>query len=160
MSTSIRTVSWQGGYCGGRPDLGSVPPPTATSRFFRIAFFRDDNGSPYALGVAGGSALYEITVTPADAHERFAFDTGSTTGGCAREAPNASYYDYFAVLPIPFPVTAGIRYWLIVRADMRETGGTWGWRTGTHDNNHSKLLGPLSALITTPVDLAFSLSDQ
>lgn len=160
VTTTIRAVSWQGGYCGGAPLSGPVTPPVATSRSFQIAFFRDDNGSPYALGVSGGSALYEVTVTPADANERFAFDTGPTAGGCVREAPNASYYDYTAVLPTPFAVAAGVRYWLIVRADMRDTGGTWGWRTGTHDNNHSKLLGPLSTLITFPADLAFSLSDQ
>jgi hypothetical protein len=130
-----------------------VPPPVATSRSFQIAFRPDANGRP------SDRTLYGVTFTPADAHEQFAFDTGPTTGSCDREAPNASYYDYTAVLPTPFPITAGIRYWLIVRADMRDTGGIWGWRTGVNDNNYSMLNGPLSALLTSPVDFAFSLSD-
>ena len=157
VTTAIRTVSWQGGYCGGSPAVGPLPPPVATSPSFQIAFHRDSNGSP-----SGSPSLadYDVTLTPADAHEQFAFDTGPTTGQCTSEAPNASYYDYTAVLPSPFPITAGVRYWLSVRADMRNAGASWGWRVGMRDNNHSKVNAPQSSLLTTTFDLAFSLSDR
>ena len=154
-TTAIRTVSWQGGYCGGA--LGPLPPPVATSPSFQIAFHRDNNGSPSGYPLL---ADYDVTLTPADAHEQFAFDTGPTTGQCISEAPNASYYDYTAVLPSPFPITAGTRYWFSVRADMRNAAALWGWRVGMEDNNHSKMNGPQSSIVTTPWDLAFSLSDQ
>jgi hypothetical protein len=156
VTTAIRTVSWQGGYCGGSPLFGPLPPPVATSPSFQIGFHRDSNGSPSGYPLL---ADYDVTLTPADAHEQFAFDTGPTTGQCTSEAPNASYYDYTTVLPTPFPITAGIRYWFSVRADMR-AGGSWGWRVGMHDNNYSKMNGPQSSLVTTTWDLAFSLSDR
>ena len=156
VTTAIRTVSWQGGYCFGSPALGPLPPPVATSPSFEIAFHHDNNGSPSGYPLLSD---YAVTLTPADAHEQFVFDTGPTTGECGSAAPNASYYDYTAVLPSPFPITAGIRYWFSVRADMR-AGGSWGWRVGMQGNNHSKQNAPMSSVATTPWDLAFSLSDQ
>ena len=158
-TTTIRAVSWQGGYCtgGATPPPGTIPqpPPTAASSSFQLAFYRDDsNGRPGWLG----AALYEVTLTPVEAHEQFAFDSGSTANGCSWQSPNATYYDYTAVLPTPFPVTAGTRYWLLVRADTRNTGIAWGWRLGKQDNNYSADVSQF--LYTYPWDLAFSLSDQ
>jgi hypothetical protein len=154
-TTAIRTVSWQGGYCrGGLPGQGPVPPPAAPSSIrFQVGLYPDDNGRPNEFG-----PLYEVMLTPSEAHEQLTFDTGPTEGGCSVEAPNASYYDYSAVLPTPLPVTAGVRYWLMVRADIGDSAVPWGWRIGTQDNNYSALSGPLGALLTAPVDLAFSLS--
>ncbi len=157
VTTTIRTVSWQGGYCsgGGPPGTRPQPPPTAASSSFQLGFYRDDNsGRPNWLS----AALYEATLTPADVHEQFAFDSGSTANGCAWESPNATYYDYTAVLPMPFPVTTGTRYWLLVRADTGNTGIAWGWRIGMQDNNYSAVYS--QNLQTSKVDLAFSLSDQ
>ena len=159
VTTMIRTVSWQGGYCSGGatppPGTRPQPPPTAASSSFQLTFYRDDNsGRPNWLS----AALYEVTLTPADVHEQFAFDSGSTANGCAWESPNATYYDYTAVLPSPFPVTAGTRYWLLVRADTGNTGIGWGWRVGKQDNNYSADI--VQSLQTNPFDLAFSLSDQ
>lgn len=115
-----------------------------------------DNNSGYPNWPS--TALYEVTFTPADVHERFTFDSGSTANGCSWESPNATYYDYTAVLPTPFPVTAGTRYWLLVLADTRNTGIGWGWRVGRQDNNHSANM--VQSLQIGPFDLAFSLSDQ
>src|SRR5262245_29613269 len=42
VGTAIRTVSWQGGYCGGG-SFAPVPPPVATSRSFEITFYADAN---------------------------------------------------------------------------------------------------------------------
>ena len=158
-STTIRTVSWEGGYCtgGASPPPGTAPqpPPTAGSSSFQIAFYRDDNsGRPGWLG----AALYDVTVTPAEAHEEFVFDSGTTANGCSWELPNATYYDYTAVLPTPFPVTVGTRYWLLVRADTRATGIAWGWRVGQQDKNYSADV--TQSLYTYPWDLAFALSEQ
>ena len=156
-TTAIRTVSWQGGYCrGGLAGQGPVPPPaTPSSRGFEVGLYSDDNGRPNQFGT-----LYKFMLSPSEAHEQFTVDTGPTSGACGVEAPNASYYDYSAVLPTPFPVTAGVRYWLMVRADVIGDSPipVWGWRIGTQDNNTSALLGPGGAVLTDRVDLAFSLS--
>lgn len=158
VTTTIRTVSWQGGYCSGGvtppPGTRPQPPPTAASSSFQLAFYPDDNGRPAWFR----RALSEVTLMPAEAHEQFTFDSGSTADGCAWQAPTATYYDYTAVLPMPFPVTAGTRYWLLLRADTGNTGIAWGWRIGMQDNNYSAF--QVQGLQTSQVDLAFSLSDQ
>jgi len=158
VTTTIRTVSWQGGYCGGPLvlPLGTPqPPPVAAASSFEVVFYRDDtNGRPAWYS----TPLYEVTFTPADAHEQFTFDSGSTGNRCTVYPPTATYYDYTAVLPTPFPVTAGTRYWLLVRAIPRTTGIVWGWRLGQQDNNYAVSWG--QSLDTGPFDLAFRLSDQ
>ena len=159
VTTAIRTVSWQGGYCSGGatppPGTSPQPPARAAASSFQLGFYRDNNGGYPNWPSA---ALYEVTLTPADVHERFAFDSGSTANSCSWESPNASYYDYTAVLPTPFPVTAGARYWLLVLADTRNTGIGWGWRVGRQDNNYSASM--VQSLHTYSFDLAFSLSDK
>ena len=159
VTTSIRTVSWQGGYCtgGATPPPGTPPrpPPAAASSSFHVAFYADDNGRPAIFG----RALYEVTLTPVEAHEQFAFDSGSTAGGCNWQVPNATYYDYMAVLSIPFPISAGTRYWLGIVGDTRNTGMAWGWRLGVEDNNHSAYQIQ-SSRETSSNDLAFSLSPR
>lgn len=159
VATTIRAVSWQGGYCtgGANPPPGSSPqpPPTAASTSFQLAFYRDDT---YGRPAWGSAALYDITVTPAEAHEQFAFDSGPTANGCGWQSPNATYYEYTAVLPTPFPVTAGTRYWLLVRGDTRNAGIAWGWRLGKRDDNYSASNTQL--VYTNPWDLAFALSDR
>ena len=158
VTTAIRTVSWQGGYCGGLPSAGAVAPPTANSRAFVITFYPDQNGTPQLYG---GSQLYEVTFSPADAHERFTFDTGATANVCDNQTPNASYYEYTAVLPAPFSVTTGRRYWLSVRADVPyDMPISWGWRVGTPDNNYSVFSGLGTSLVTSTADLAFVLTDR
>jgi hypothetical protein len=160
LSIAIRTVSWQGGYvgdCAGAASGRPVSPPTAVSRAFVIDLYPDHNGSPELYG---GVQLYEVMLSPTDAHERFTFDTGATAASCDTQTP-ASYYEYTAVLPTPFSVAAGTRYWLSVRADMPNNMPiNWGWRVGTQDNNYSVFSGLGLSLVTSTVDLAFSLSDR
>jgi hypothetical protein len=159
MTATIRTVSWQGAYYRGAraPGTPPLPPPAAASSSFQVGFYRDVNGHP-----GTSVALYEVTFTPAEVSEQFAFESVSPAGGCAREVPPATYYDYTAVLPMPFPLTAGTRYWLLVLADTRGTGIPWGWRAGTRDNNYSvyQVGGQGDLLRTFSTDLAFSLSSQ
>ena len=69
---------------------------------------------------------------------------------------DCAYYDYTAVLPTPFPVTAGRRYWLLVRA----TGAQWGWRIGKEDDSISARGDLHEGIFTIPTDLAFSLSSR
>ena len=151
VTTAIRAVAWQGGYCGAAP-LGAVaPPPTADSRAFVVSFYADRNGMPQPYG---GTELYQVRLTPADANEQFTFDSGATANAC-------SYYQYTALLPTPFPVTAGTRYWLAVQADVRgDVGTSWGWRAGTPDNNYSVVSGLGIQMLASTADLAFSLSDR
>lgn len=157
VTAIIRTVSWQGGYCagaGGFPGAPPISPPAAAARSFQILFYSDVGGRPNW----NGAPLYDVTVSATDAHEQFTFDTGPTTAGCNQQPWTASYYDYAAVLPTPFAVTAGTRYWLIVLADTRGTRTTWGWRVGRADNNYSMVNGQGGVLSTQTIDFAFSLS--
>ena len=159
VTTAIRTIAWQGGYCGGTPFGAVAPPPTANSRAFVVSFYADRNGMPQPFG---GTELYQMRLTPAEAHEQFTFDSGATANGCGSQTPNATYYQYSADLATPFSVTAGTRYWVLVQADIPgNVGIAWGWRAGTHDNNYSVVSGPQGLpLLTSTIDLAFSLSDR
>jgi hypothetical protein len=157
-STSIRAVSWQGGYCNpivpGQPPV--VAPRADSTSAFQIWFVADRNGTPQTT-----SMLYQMTLTAGEAHEAFAFDAHTATGVVyVQNEADCAYYDYTAVLPMPFPVTAGTRYWLQIRA--REGAGKlgifWGWRVGSLDNGISAT-GSVhgNTLTTKPIDLAFSL---
>lgn len=148
-SAAIRAVSWQGGHCRA-PNAGSNGPPAAVGTF-HVSFYADNNGRPSFIG----TDLYRVTLTAAEAHEQFALEARGRD--YLRNEADCTYYDYTAVLPNLFPVTAGTRYWLLIR---RGDGvGPWGWRVGRQDNGMSargsQRLGDLSIL---PKDLAFSLS--
>ena len=146
---TIRTVAWQGGYCTSKGPLlpPSAGPPRPISSKFQLWFVRDVNGRP-----ASFTYLSEFILTSDDAHEQFVFDSVRSDDDCA-------YYDYAAVLPRPFPVTAGTRYWLLIRADIGNGLARWGWRVGQQDNSISAQ-GALNGggIGTVPRDLAFSLS--
>lgn len=144
VDTTIRSVSWQGAYCSSMLDAAQRGASSAKS--FRVSFGKGFNGLPFF----GGDG-YAVNLTPAEAHEQFAFDGASGEFRCA-------YYDYTAVLPTPFPLTASTRYWLLIRA---ESDGRWGWRVGIPDNGVSAR-GSLhgTVVVTEPKDLAFSLSNR
>lgn len=135
VTAAIRTVSWQGAYCrkGIRADSNS----------FYVGFDRDKNGRPEYLGT-----LYFVTLTPAEMKEQFAFEIAGRDESCY-------YYDYTAVLPTPFPVTAGSRYWLQIVARRDDTN--WSWRAGQPDNGIAALESR-SVFFMLTKDLAFSLS--
>ena len=109
-----------------------------------------------AISFSQGAALpdgfsrYRVILTPAEAHEQFAFNAAANENVCA-------YYDYTAVLPTPFPVTARTRYWLLIRAGRSEEG-YWGWRFGRFDNGISAGGSPNPGIRGQARDLAFSLS--
>jgi hypothetical protein len=113
-----------------------------------VSLFHDFNGRPQSF-----APRYELTLTSAEAHEQFAFDAVRSDADCA-------YYDYMAVLPMPFAMTAGTRYWLLIRADIEATGRPWGWRVGGPDNGISATATPNSGMFTEPRDLAFSLTSE
>jgi hypothetical protein len=146
---TIRNVSWQGAYCvlkgGGRPP--SAGPPRGVATTFQVGFDRDLNGRPLNFS----PTLHQVRLTSAEVHEQFAFDSVRGDADCA-------YYGYTAVLSVPFPVTAGTRYWLLIRAG--ESGATWGWRVGQQDNGVSAAGSLNPGIRTQPRDLAFSLTSE
>jgi len=144
-TATIRTVSWQGGYCQRR----GLAPISATAISFDVSFYPDGNGRPQYFG----TSLYAARFTPAEAREQFAFDSSWNELDCA-------YYDYTAILPTPFPVTAGTRYWLLIMAEIGSTGPSWGWRLGGQDNGISARGTLKGGIFTSPSDLAFSLSNR
>jgi hypothetical protein len=148
-AATIRAASWQGGYCNRKgPGLPLFGPPRADSIAFHVSFFHDDNGRPQDY-----APQYEVTLSSAEAHEQLAFDSVRSDADCA-------YFDYTAVLPTPFAVTAGTRYWLLIRADLEATGSPWGWRVGRSNNGISVSGTPNSGMFTVPRDLAFSLTRE
>ena len=147
-AATIRTVAWQGGYCTSKGPLlpPSAGPPRPISSRFQVWFVRDVNGRPELFNY-----LSELILTSADAHEQFMFDSVRSDADCA-------YYDYTAVLPTPFPVTAGTRYWFLIRADIGNGLAPWGWRVGQQDNSISARGDLNRGIYTDARDLAFSLS--
>ena len=147
---TIRAVSWQGGYClqkgPGLPPRDG--PPRTVAKTFELWFVRDANGRPQE-----GAILQQLTLTSAEAHEQFAFDSVRNDADCA-------YYDYTVVLPRPFSAMAGTRYWLRIRADIGGALAPWGWRVGQQDNGVSASGTGNSGNIIVARDLAFSLSSQ
>ena len=77
----------------------------------------------------GAEAAKELT----EALRNQARRTRSSAFDAVRSDADYAYYDYTAVLPMPFPVTAGARYWLLIRADRLDTefigAGAWANRT-------------------------------
>jgi hypothetical protein len=139
VTGTIRTVSWQGGYCrSGKPREDSNP--------FHVSLIPDNNGRP----VYPWASRYDFRLTPAEWQEQFAFEVVRGDASCY-------YYDYTAVLPTPFPVTAGTRYWLQIVA-LRDDAN-WSWRAGKPDNGISARESRLEIDMQTR-DLAFSLSSE
>ena len=141
VTAAIRTVSWQGAHCRWGAAAISVG-----SKSFHIGFYRDRNGRPDYLG-----ALYNVTLEPGETQERFAFEVVPSRD------ESCYYYDYTAVLPTPFSVTAGTRYWLGISAHSDQSG--WAWRAGQPDNDTSARESRLQIFMLTK-DLAFSLSSE
>ena len=149
-STTIRAVSWQGGYCDSKgPGLPPrVSPPRPASSTFQLSFLPDSNGRPKDF-----ASPSPLTLTSAEAHEQLAFDVDRSDAYC-------SYYNYAAALSTPFPVTAGTRYWLLIRAYIGAGESPWGWRIGQQDNSVSAQGALNGGIFIVTRDLAFSLSDQ
>lgn len=141
VTSTIRTVSWQGGYCRAR-GAGT----RADSNSFHVGFTRDVNGRPDYP-----STLYNVTLAPGETREQFAFEV------VPDRDRSCYYYDYTAVLPRPFPVTAGTRYWLQIFASRDDAN--WSWRAGKPDNGTSASESRLQIFMLTQ-DLAFSLSSD
>jgi hypothetical protein len=148
-TATIHAVSWQGGYCRRR-DPDPADPPPAVSRSFDVWLYLDNNGRLPSFS----GPQHRVTLTPAEAHEQFAFETGRGERDCA-------YYDYTAVLPTPLSVTAGTRYWLLIRAgDNGNMGISWGWRVGIRDNGISAYGTLKGGVFAASNDLAFSLASR
>ena len=148
-SAAIRAVSWQGGHCRA-PNAEPNGPPASVGTF-NVSFYADNDGRPSFPA----NVLYRVTLTAAEVREQFAFEARGRD--YQRSEADCIYYDYTAVLPNLVPVTAGTRYWLLIRRG--DGAGAWGWRVGRQDNGMSARgtirAGELSIL---PKDLAFSLS--
>lgn len=147
-ATTIRTVKWQGGY--------SPNKPAATS--FTIAFFPDNGaGFPkvYELDRAGNprsAELYRATYSVDQVNEQLDAVIPCTW----TEIQQCGLYTYSLTLTPPFSASGGVRYWMLIQADVPFGGsGSWGWRRGTPDDNRA---GTSIANAYFVWDLAFSLT--
>jgi hypothetical protein len=107
----ITDIHWWGSYFGN-PVLGS----------FRISIFTDVPASAAAeIPSHPGNLLYNEIIPFSDAHEVLYPFPGNT-----------SVYQYYVVLPKPFPQTQGTIYWLSIEAIAAQPPGNvaiWGWHT-------------------------------
>jgi hypothetical protein len=130
--------------CRGRAAIAtnsSGQPPVVAPRADSTSAFQSGLSPTATELLRTTSMLYQMTLTAGEAHEAFAFDAHTATGVVVyvQNEADCAYYDYTAVLPMPFPVTAGTRYWLQIRAreGAGELGIFWGWRVGSLDNGIS-----------------------
>ena len=159
VTTEIRVVRWQGGYCDARFQVPlAVPRPV--SRSFSISLSAD-NGTgrrPVAPVTAPSGQLLDAVFSPAEAHEELLFEALNSVGCGSKDPAPASYYQYTATLPRPLAVTQGTRYWIAILGETGDSGITWGWRVGRSDNGYT--LPSFTADGYYPFDMAFSLASQ
>lgn len=109
----ILAVYWRGAYV----DFNGVQPPAPDSTGFAFRFYEDAGGAP-------GTELYSQTVVMADVTRTF------LGFGQAGNLP-ATYYDFFAPLPMAFAADGGVSYWLAISSlSPTFTPTIWGWGSG------------------------------
>lgn len=157
VSTQVRTIRWQGGYCDPRYQVPRVIPGRV-AQSFRITFISDRNGFP-DMNQAFNSPLREAVFTPAEAHEEFMFDVANNPEwGCgSKDSAPFAYYSYSATLSAPLRVEAGQKYWLRIIGDIGRSDLVWGWRGGTGGDSRSYPALYIDSWFLS--DMAFSLSD-
>jgi hypothetical protein len=141
----IRSIEWQG-----------IRRTRVAPLRFALYFLPDDGrGFPLRLTPEPGTnrpkALYAVTYSMTDVNER-----PGVTQACdnSPQEPCGSY-DYSVILPTPFAVAAGTRYWLMIQAESSpDAPSSWLWRKGQPDNSFSV---PSYANATMPWDFAFAL---
>jgi hypothetical protein len=145
-ATTVRTVAWQGGYCGQSANA-AAPTPTATT--FTITIYSDVAGRPNT------AAPLSTTVVPV-AQSGQTLDKTVPAFTCGTFSSTIALYNYTIALPTPFNAAANTKYWIGVLAATPSYSVLWGWRVGTADNS---LALQLFSGTYTPLtqDLAFSL---
>ena len=148
-SRTITRVQWQGIYCVA---TASAPAPAPTASEFSVTIHADVAASPNeAQTLATGT--YTIG--------RVA-ETHLTTfvGTCGTATTSIPLYSYSVTLDSPFVATAGVRYWLTVRAHTPDYTVFWGWRSGTTSNGRSLQITSTGATNVFTTDRAFALIGQ
>ena len=120
----IRSIDWQG-----------IRRTRVAPLRFALYFIADDGrGFPLRQTLEPGTnrpkALYAVTYSMTDVNER-----PGVTQACdnSPQEPCGSY-DYSVVLPAPFSVVAGTRYWLMIQAESSPSApSSWLWRKGQPD---------------------------
>ncbi|MGE3493041.1 MAG: hypothetical protein AB7N29_23790 [Vicinamibacterales bacterium] len=140
-SGMIRAVEWQGYYCNRAFTGSAIPDPSASSFYVRLAPNDPSLLHPHwdALRAASTSGAYQVSVIPASAVvQQFEFSRLDAPCGARNGGDPAAHYNMSANLPVPYPVTAGTKYWISIHAVI-VTGAqvSWHWRFGRPDNNSS-----------------------
>ena len=131
----VTAVQWRGNYIA-YPDVPNNNPVGPDTTAFTISFLADDNGSP-------GAVLATNTV------DNSACDPQSlgTLSGFEYEGGGTpytiTYYSYRAVLPTPFAVAAGQKYWISIVGVLSSDTVFWGWYSsgGANDGNSLQDVG-------------------
>jgi hypothetical protein len=155
-TTNVQAIAWQGVYCDQR-FLVPLAVPQPAARSFRVAVFPDLNDSPPVLTT---TPIAQFTLSPADAHEELEFSFVSNDAvTCGSKYPASfAYYKYSAMLPAPVQVSAGVKYWLRIQAELSNTEILWGWRVGLLDNAKTVMAIGGGTRFTYATDCAFALN--
>jgi hypothetical protein len=143
---TIRTLAWQGGY--------SPDKPVATS--FYIAFFEDSGfGSPRVAMLEASTGWRPRGLSQATYPLDRVNEQRDVEIPCGGSIQRCGLYNYSVTLNPPFTADEGVRYWVLIQADVPfAAAGSWGWRRGMPDNSRAETS---IAGAWFPWDLAFSL---
>ena len=128
----VTAVQWRGNYIAypNVPNNNPVGPDTSA---FTVSFLADDNGSP-------GAVLATGTINNADCNPQ---SLGTLSGfqyvNNSGSSYTITYYSYRAVLPTPFAVTAGQKYWISIVGVLDQDDVFWSWFSSGGANDGSSL---------------------
>ena len=127
----VTAVQWRGNYVA-YPNVPNNNPVGPDTTAFTVSFLTDDNGHP-------GAVLASHTINDADCHPQslgtlsgFQYVNGG--GGYT-----ITYYSYRAVLPTPFAVAAGQKYWISIVGILSQDNVAWAWYSSGGANDGSSL---------------------
>jgi hypothetical protein len=111
----------------------STKPTRATTRRsrtpgFEISFWSDDNGQP---GTELAVSKVQYSATDAVHLGDVGFDLAAGVG------ISIPIYSYSAALAVPFPASAGTKYWISILSGSSALQPVWGWYSGSGSDNGS-----------------------
>ncbi len=127
----VTAVQWRGNYIAYESNANTNEvSPNANS--FTITFLADDGGSP---GAVLSTATVDIAACQQQSLGTLSFKYASGNGPYT-----ISFYSYRAVLPGPFAVAAGQKYWMSIVANQDSGGSYWCWYSSSSQSNGTSLL--------------------
>ncbi len=127
----VTAVQWRGNYVA-YPSVPNDNPVGPDTTAFTISFLADDNGSP-------GDVLATSTVNNSDCNPQSLGTLGDFVYVGGGSTYTITYYSYRAVLPTPFAVAAGQKYWISIVGILNSNTVAWSWYSSGGSTDGSSL---------------------